>query len=92
MELFAHGGGWKDSTGRSGQVADVHARKGPLATVAALANSLGVDGWELTDFAAARHNSYVLSFALAPDEGLAEDDVAEERHDALARSVAIRLG
>ena len=98
VELYAHGGWWKDSTGRSGQVAEEHARKGPLATVAALANSLGVDGWELTSFESARHNSYYLSFELAADDeldadGFADGDLADgERRDPLARSVAIRLG
>ena len=96
VELYSHGGWWKDSSGRSGQVAEEHARKGPLATVAALANSLGVEGWELTDFASARHNSYYLSFEMAPEEpDDAPDDgdsVADERHDQLAREIAIRLG
>ena len=93
VELYAHGGWWKDSTGRSGQVAEAHARKGPLATVAALSNSLGVNGWELTDFVSARHNSYYLSFEMAADHAHANDDVThDERLDPLARSVAIRLG
>lgn len=96
MELYAHGGWWKDSTGRSGQVAEVHAKKGPLATVAALANSLGVDGWELTEFASNRHNSYYLSFQMmsgALDDGeLMDGELADGRADSLARSVAIRLG
>jgi|SRR3712207_1689201 len=93
VELYAHGGWWKDSTGQSGQVAEEHARKGPLATVAALANRLGVDGWELTDFASARHNSYYLTFELTDDAELGDEDVAQDERDAsLGRSVAIRLG
>ena len=98
MELYAHGGWWKDNTGRSGQVDEVHARKGPLATVAALSNSLGVDGWALTDFASARHNSYYLSFEMATDDAPADGGIGndgtgnDERQYSLARSVAIRLG
>ena len=93
MELYAHGGWWKDSTGRSGQVADEHARKGPLATVAALANSLGVDGWELKEFASARHNSYYLTFESMADAELEDDDPADDEREASAgRQVAIRLG
>src|SRR5918997_556858 len=93
VELYAHGGWWKDSTGRSGQVADEHARKGPLATVAALANSLGVDGWELKEFASARHNSYYLSFALTADAELDADDLGDDEREASAgRQIAIRLG
>jgi hypothetical protein len=99
VELYAHGGWWKDNTGRSGQISEVHASKGPLATVAALANMLGVDGWELKDFASARHNSYYLSFELASDDERADDrpsngeQAGDEGHpDPLVKSVAIRLG
>ena len=93
VELYAHGGWWKDSNGRSGQVAEAVAKKGPLATVAALSNSFGADGWRLTDFASAQHNSYWLSFELAPDAPapdapLADDDAA----DASARRAAMHLG
>jgi hypothetical protein len=91
VELYAHGGWWKDNTGRSGQVAEVHAKKGPLATVAALANTLGVEGWELADFASARHNSYYLSFQMTGAD-LVGDGLTDEDRDPLARSVAIRLG
>ena len=65
VEVYSHGGWWKDSTGRTGQVAQAQASKGPMATVAAIANSFGVDGWQLTDMVSAHHNTYLLSFALA---------------------------
>lgn len=88
VELYAHGGWWKDSSGRSGQVDESLARKGPLATVAALANSFGMDGWELTDFASAQHNSYWLSFTLRS----AGDRPEHDRPAAPARSASICLG
>ena len=88
VELYAHGGWWKDSVGRSGQVPESLARKGPLATVAALANSFALDGWKLTDFASAQHNSYWLSFELATTDGLSNGDA----RGTPGRSATICLG
>lgn len=88
VELYAHGGWWKDSAGRSGQVAEAHARKGPLATVAALSNSFGAAGWQLTDFASAQHNSYWLSFEQASPVGNSDADEA----DLSTRHAAIHVG
>ncbi len=87
VELYAQGGWWKDSTGRTGQVVAEHARKGPLATVAALANGFGTVGWQLTDFVGAQHNSYRLSFEL-----IAKGEHADEPPDPVARHVTIHLG
>lgn len=42
VEVYAHGGWWKDSTGRTGQVPASEARKGPLAGGAGSAYSLMV--------------------------------------------------
>ena len=64
VEVFAHGGWWKDSTGRTGQVPQSEANKGPLATVAAVANRRGMDGWELTEVVSQAHSIYRLSFKL----------------------------
>jgi len=65
VEVYSHGGWWKDSTGRTGQISPEQSSKGPMATVAAVANSFGVGGWQLTDMVSAKHNTYMLSFALA---------------------------
>lgn len=65
VEVYAHGGGWKDSTGKTGQVPESEARKGPLATVACVANRLGMDGWELTEVVSQAHSVYRLAFELA---------------------------
>ncbi|MCC7370652.1 MAG: hypothetical protein IT306_19690 [Chloroflexi bacterium] len=65
VEVYAHGGWWKDSAGRTGQVAEDSARKGPLATVAVVANRLGMDGWELTEVVSQPHSIYRLAFKLA---------------------------
>src|SRR3954466_11258273 len=72
VEVYAHGGWWKDSNGRTGQVPASEARKGPLATVAVVANQLGMDGWELTEVISQAHSIYHLVFELAyvmEDEG-----------------------
>jgi hypothetical protein len=72
VEVYAHGGWWKDSNGKTGQVPASEARKGPLATVAVVANRLGMDGWELTEVVSQAHSIYRLSFELAyvmEDEG-----------------------
>jgi hypothetical protein len=33
-----------------------------MATVAAVANGFGTDGWMLTDLVSAHHNTYILTF------------------------------
>jgi hypothetical protein len=38
VEVYAHGGWWKDSNGETGQLPESESRKGPLATVAMVAN------------------------------------------------------
>lgn len=65
VEVYAHGGWWKDSDGQSGQVPESEARKGPLATVAVVANRFGMDGWELVEVISQAHSMYRLSFELA---------------------------
>ena len=62
VEVYSHGGWWKDSLGRTGQVPETHASKGPMATVAAVANGFGTEGWQLTDLVSAHHNTYLLTF------------------------------
>lgn len=62
VEVYSHGGWWKDADGRSGQVPEALAKRSPLATVASLTNSFGLEGWLLADVVSARHNSYVLTF------------------------------
>ena len=41
------------------------ARKGPLATVAVVANRFGMAGWELIEVVSQAHSVYWLSFELA---------------------------
>ena len=65
VEVYAHGGWWKDSTGQTGQAPVSEARKGPLATVAVVANRFGMDGWELVEVVSQAHSVYWLSFKLA---------------------------
>ena len=65
VEVYAHGGWWKDSNGRTGQVGESESRKGPVATVAAVANGFGMDGWELVEVVSQAHSIYRLSFQLA---------------------------
>ena len=67
VEVYAHGGWWKDSTGRTGQVTPIQSNKGPLATVAVLANGFGIEGWTLVDVISAQHNTYRLSFEPTAD-------------------------
>ena len=62
VEVYSHGGWWKDSLGRTGQVPSPQASKGPMATVAAVANGFGTEGWQLTDLVSAHHNTYLLTF------------------------------
>jgi hypothetical protein len=66
VEVYSHGGWWKDSRGRTGQIPDALASKGPMATVAAVANGFGTDGWALIDLVSAHHNTYLLTFEPAP--------------------------
>ena len=65
VDIYPHGGWWKDSHGRTGQVSQAQARKGPLATVATLSNSFGTAGWRLTDVVSGQHSTYRLSFEKA---------------------------
>jgi hypothetical protein len=65
VEVYAHGGWWKDSNGKTGQVPEAESRKGPLATVAVVANQSGMDGWELTEVVSQAHSIYRLTFQLA---------------------------
>jgi hypothetical protein len=74
VEVYPHGGWWKDSRGRTGQVPQAQARKGALATVAVLSNSYGTAGWTLTEVISAQHNSYRLSF----EKASAIDPAADE--------------
>jgi hypothetical protein len=65
VEVYAHGGWWKGSNGQTGQVPASEARKGPLATVAMVANGFGMNGWELTEVVSQAHSIYLLTFELA---------------------------
>jgi hypothetical protein len=65
VEVYAHGGWWRDSNGQTGQVPSSEAQKGPLATVAVVANRLGMDGWSLAEVVSQAHGTYWLSFELA---------------------------
>jgi len=62
VEVYSHGGWWKASDGETGQVPNDQASKSPMATVAAVANRFGVEGWHLTDLVSAHHNTYLLTF------------------------------
>ena len=64
VEISGHGGWWKNSSGQTGQVPESEACKGPLATVAWVANQYGMDGWELTEVVSQAHGVYRLSFEL----------------------------
>jgi hypothetical protein len=75
VKIYAHGGWWKDSTGKTGQVPATESRKGPLATVAVVANRFGMDGWELTEVVSQPHSIYRLSFELLYEM---EDEQAEQ--------------
>ena len=74
VEVYSHGGWWKDSLGRTGQVVPAQASKGPMATVAAVANGFGTEGWTLTDLVSAHHNTYLLSFEATPPAPTGSDD------------------
>jgi hypothetical protein len=43
-----------------------------MATVAAVANGFGTEGWQLTDLVSAHHNTYLLSFELVADDAESE--------------------
>lgn len=73
VEVYSHGGWWKDADGRTGQVAEALSKRSPLATVAALANTFGLEGWQLADVVSARHNTYVLTFERVAREAPAAD-------------------
>lgn len=90
VEVYSHGGWWKDSTGRTGQISAAQAGKSPMATVAAVANIFGVDGWQLTDMVSAHHNTYMLSFALAGPAQTAGQPSSTE--PALRRTISTSLG
>ena len=66
VEVYSHGGWWKANNGQTGQVPAAQASKSPLATVASVANSFGMDGWRMTDLVSAHHNTYLLSFEPDP--------------------------
>ena len=87
VEFYGHGGWWKDSRGRSGQVPQEQAKKGLLATVAILTNSYGKAGWDLTDVVSARNSGYRLSFERATDQ-----HVLDESEQAPTRAVATHMG
>jgi hypothetical protein len=65
VEVYSHGGWWKASNGQTGQVPSEQASKSPMATVAAVANVFGLEGWHLTDLVSAHHNTYLLTFEAA---------------------------
>ena len=69
VEVYSHGGWWKDSAGRTGQVEQKLASKSPMATIAAVANAFGTEGLTLTDLVSAHHNTYLLTFAPRADNG-----------------------
>jgi hypothetical protein len=93
VEVYAHGGWWKDSSGRTGQVVPIQANKGPLATVAVLANGFGLEGWTLVDVISAQHNTYRLSFEPTPDTtAVAESDAADQGHPPKERRASISSG
>jgi hypothetical protein len=50
-----------------------------MATVAAVANTFGTDGWRLTDLVSAHHNTYLLSFEAARS---ADDTTGHDRDSA----------
>jgi hypothetical protein len=73
VEVYSHGGWWKDANGRTGQVAEALSSRSPLATVAALTNTFGLEGWQLADVVSARHNTYMLTFERAAREAPPSD-------------------
>jgi hypothetical protein len=59
-----------------------------MATVAALANTFGTDGWKLTDLVSAHHNTYLLSFEAAATSERREHVAEPVPH----RTVSTNLG
>jgi hypothetical protein len=57
--------GGKTATAERGRRQRQKRAKGPVATVAAVANRLGMDGWELVEVVNQAHSIYRLSFELA---------------------------
>jgi hypothetical protein len=91
--VYAHGGWWKDSQGRTGQVVPIQANKGPLATVAVLANGFGLEGWTLVNVISAQHNTYRLSFeASAATSGPAAAEATERADPIRERHASISSG
>jgi hypothetical protein len=88
VEVYSHGGWWKDSLGRTGQVPSTQASKGPMATVAAVANGFGTGGWQLTDLVSAHHNTYLLTF----EPVAAADGVDHNQEPGPGRAVTTSLG
>jgi hypothetical protein len=89
VEVYSHGGWWKASNGQSGQVAEAQASKSPMATVAAVANTFGTDGWRLTDLVSAHHNTYLLSFEAAAVAAVETTDQADQRGTEARRPATI---
>jgi hypothetical protein len=88
VEVYAHGGWWKDSTGQTGQVSQTQTNTGPLATVATVSNGFGTEGWKLTEVVSGHHNTYYLSFERAPERRRADGD----GEPLLKRGVVIHSG
>ena|SRR5687768_3936641 len=92
VEVYSHGGWWKDSRGRTGQVLAAQADKGPMATVATVANGFGTEGWALIDLVSAHHNTYLLTFVSA-GATTADANGDDQRSKSEARSpVSTTLG
>lgn len=62
-----------------------------MATVAAVANTFGVGGWQLTDMVSAHHNTYMLSFAQASTGQTAGEQSAGDG-PAVRRTISTNLG
>ena len=62
VEVYSHGGWWKDDLGLDRPGPALQASRGPMATVAAVANGFGTEGWQLTDLVSAHHSTYLLTF------------------------------
>jgi len=88
IEVYAHGGWWKASTGETGQVPANQAKKGPLATVAVIANRFGMDGWELTEVVSRAHSTYRLVF----EQAFVMEDVDDDREPVPANATATHPG
>lgn len=89
VEVYSHGGWWKDSHGRTGQVPPTQANRGPMATVATVANGFGTEGWMLTDLVSAHHNTYLLTFESA---SVAEETTTLAQDAGPRKSISTSLG